>query len=209
MPIPGLGYVVPVDKKYLFLLGYKVIERFCIVNRLPIPRVFSIDQVDWFVDSCAYYRHYHHAKPSNEINICLNKCARVATESQVRNWNWPGSTTDREPYGVLCHELGHHCDLHAGENKGKYWSEYSEKIMKASGEPPITSYAPNPAEWFAEIFRLFVTNYDLLRLLRPKAYELIRERFNPVSPAPWQVALGSNVPKRILTNLEKKVRAVR
>lgn len=45
--------------------------------------------------------------------------------------------------------------------------------MEESGELPITSYAPNPAEWFAEIFRLFVTNHGLLKQLRPKTYNIL------------------------------------
>lgn len=183
----------------LFRKGRQRVITFCTKNRTPIPKMESVSKDKWIVGACAYYR------PKSGIRICLEECARPCSENQVRNWNWMGSTTDREPYGVLCHELGHHCDWLVGDKKWSYGSEYSSYVRFLSGEPAITSYCPNDSEWFAEIMRLFITNHALLELLRPKAYEIISERFEPVSNDDWVKELGSNVPQRILSNLKKKV----
>lgn len=184
-----------------FAKGMVRVHRFCAANGLPRPSIREVDKTDWaFAPTCAYYR------PDEGVKICLPLCARPATEAPSRNWNWPGSTTDREPYGVICHELGHHLDWLLGEKKGAYYSDFSLDVMQESGEKPITSYAPSPAEWFAEIARLFVTNHALLRELRPKAYAIIRERLIPVSDDDWVKELGPKVPQRIVTNLQKKIR---
>jgi hypothetical protein len=97
----------------------------------------------------------------------------------------------------------------ASVERFRYSGDYSRNLMKLSGEDPITSYAPNHAEWFAEIFRLFVTNHALLKLLRPKAYSLIVQKWKPISSPDWVEALGTDVPSRILLNLRKKIQQCR
>lgn len=183
--------------------GRERMELFCETNEIDPPKLtidlFGPTSEFHTFDTCGYYRKSH-------IHVCPVKCANVATEAQVRNWNWPGSTTDREPFGVICHELGHHCDWLSGSTKYKYSSEYSVEVMKRSGEKPITSYCPNPAEWFAEMFRVFVTNAALLKIVRPKTYSVLLESWMPVSSSDWRKELGGNVPDRILKNLERLTR---
>jgi hypothetical protein len=194
-------------KEVLYAAGQCDVVSFCNLNKLPVPDVVLWEKVDWKVSACAYYRPNTEAMrkwTSPGINICLQECARSAREEDVRNWNWPGNVTDREPYGVICHELGHHVDWCTGTKKWTYGSEYSSEVMTESGEPPITSYAPNPAEWFAEIFRLFVTNPDLLRQLRPKAFEILTRKYQPLERGNWRTLLGTNVPEKIVKNLIKK-----
>lgn len=186
------------QKETLYWRGYRRLEKFCNVNDIYFPTCVTHKRDEWHFCACAYYR-------PEEIHICLEECASPATENQVRNWNWPGTLTDREPYGVLCHELGHHCDMLASETKYRYSGSYSINMMKESGERPITSYCPNPAEWFAEMMRLFVTNASLLKLVRPKTHALISKRWTAVSHDDWQVELGEGVPSRILNNILKKI----
>lgn len=174
-------------------------DEFCKVNNVPVPEVIVVPKEDWEFDCCAYYRPTY-------IKICLSMCARPATERMVRNWNWPGSTTDREPFGVIAHELGHHCDVLLSTEKGRYYGNYSASVYMMSGEKPLTSYAPNSAEWFAEMFRLFVTNHSLLKKIRPATHSLLIQHWKPVSSDDWVVELGGNVPRRILANLWKKAR---
>lgn len=188
------------DKNALFMRGAARIKEFCELNKLPLPNVQK--ETEWYFDVCGYYR-------PQTIHIYLPNCATPATENQVRNWNWPGSTTDREPYGVICHELGHHVDWYVGDEKGKYWSGYSSQVMNEAMEKELTSYCPNPAEWFAEMFRLFVTNHSLLESLRPKTHAILTRRFRPVSSNNWIEELRDGVPNRILMNLKKKVLAVK
>lgn len=206
--MPTIPRKISYCKNWLASQGINRVISFCGRNDISLPMINDVPSYQWVVDACAFYRPDTEGNKKRGyagINICLNKCASPATEEQVRNWNWPGSTTDREPFGVLCHELGHHCDWVTGEKKWTYGSEYCQQVMSDSGEPPITSYAENPAEWFAEMFRLFVTNHALLLLLRPKTWKLLTERFQPVSSNDWEYELGSNVPKRILNNLKKKI----
>lgn len=188
------------QKENLYHKGVARVEKFCKVNKISLPIIEAIPIEDWHVGACAYYHR-------DTIKICLTECASPATELQTRNWNWPGSTTDREPYGVLCHELGHHCDFYSGMDcKGhSYSSLYCQAVMAESGEEPITSYCPNTAEWFSEIFRLFITNHALLVLLRPVAHSILSRKFEPVSNKNWIVELGQDVPLRIKNNLYKKI----
>jgi len=58
-------------------------------------------------------------------------------------------------------------------------------------EPALTSYCPNDHEWWAEMFRLFMTNSDLLRLVRPKTYSLfLRMGLVPFETRPWEEVLA-------------------
>jgi hypothetical protein len=113
---------------------------------------------------------------------------------------------DRTPYGVLQHELGHHVDQLLSEQKGSYGGDFSVKLRAATGEARITSYCPNDWEWFAEIFRLFVTNSDLLRELRPRTYEQIRQQYKPVRDTPWRHVLRDAPPRNIIA-AERKIAA--
>lgn len=185
----------------LFQRGIARIGNFCEANALPVPLITPVNASVWWFDVCAYWR-------PNEIVICLEKCATAAPDVECRNWNWPGSTTDREPFGVLAHELGHCADWHNSERRGEYFGNTSVEIRKASGEKPLTSYCPNDAEWFAEHFRLFVTNHALLRLLFPKTHALFSERWKPVSDEDWMKELGPTVPARIIRTLTNKIAKV-
>ncbi len=197
----------PNDKHLLFQLGQERVEKFCTLNNIPIPVITNTTSDNWYVDACAYYR------PDTEgtrkyttpgINICLERCGYPCTQSPSRNWSWPASITDRTPYGVLAHELGHHCDWLTGVRKGSYFSEYCEEVMHLAQEPAITSYAPNPAEWLAEMFRLFTTNPDLLKHLRPKTHALLLHKWKPMGKLDWRVVLGSNVPPKVIKTLQNK-----
>lgn len=189
--------VWPSSQSTLAALGIERVHKFCAANGIDPPLV-NLFTEKWAIGACAYYR------PSEGINVCLPWCGRPCGHARGRNWTWPGSATDREPYGVIAHELGHHCDYLAGDQKGSYWSDYSTAVMEESGEAPITSYADNPAEWFAEMFRLFVTNHGLLKCLRPATYAIISRRYKPEGTANWRHVLGANVPDRILRTLHNK-----
>lgn len=199
---------MPTSKDLLYDYGVVRVTRFCMANKIPIPTIRPVSLSSWVVDACAFYRpdEERYRKWSHAgISICIEKCASAATQEQNRNWNWPAGITDRTPYGVLCHELGHHCDYLAGEKKWSYGSEYSTDVMEKSGERSITSYDPNPAEWFAEMFRLFVTNHMLLHLIRPKTWDILVQRWKPVSRDDYLKQLGK-VPPRILKSIHNKMK---
>lgn len=175
-------------------------DAFCKANRLPPMRVVLVPRAEWHVGACAYWRN-------STCYICPELCSRPAAgEADRRNWNWPGAVTDRTPYGVICHELGHHADWHSSDpaSRGPYWGMVCQQMLEASGEKAITSYAPNPAEWFAEMFRLFASNHALLYHVRRKTWDLMTARWEPVSDDDWRVALGPGVPDRIVATQLKR-----
>lgn len=201
--------------KTLYERSVERCKTFCELNHLPLPKITVVDRKDWMFDACAYYRPDTEAERKwmgkasrpdigTGIRICLDKCAAPCGPERSRQWSWPGSTTDRTAYGVLAHELGHHVDWCAGERKGRYYSEYGESVMQASGEPPITSYAPDPSEWFSEMMRVYITNPALLSRVRPVTYDLLSERWKPAGGSDWLKELGSDVPDRVVRALENK-----
>jgi len=199
--MPTISKTYNNDKEELFELGCARVKVFCKRNNINVPSIHLVEDID--VNSCAYYRN-------DNIVICNNECASLAPIENCHNWNWPGSTTDRTPYGVLCYELGHHCDLVTGRRLGlklgNYSSEYSWKTREYACEGPISSYCPNNAEWFAEMFRLFVTNAYFLQLIRPQTFRLLSKEFHPVSSKNWVAELGDNVPTRVVKALNNKIR---
>lgn len=209
----------PLERNQLLVLGVLHLTEFCQVNNIPVPLITTRASAEWPFAVCAYYRHDGYTgkrrrifrepedSTSSEdgINICLEKCANPASITVSRNWSWPGSVIGREPFGVLCHELGHHCDWLTGEKKWAYGSEYSTQVMDASGEKKLTNYCDNPAEWFAEMFRLFVSNHALLKELRPRTHALLCEKWQPISLPDWRAQLGANVPDRIVQSLLNKI----
>lgn len=190
--------------KTLALLGVRRAELFCNANNVPLPTV-NLVEYKWTIRSCAYYR-------SNHIELCLPWCGHPCPEANCANWTWPASVTDREPYGVLCHELAHHCDWTRSDIKSRrtYSGNYSVLIRKASGEKQLTGYVGNDprdydAEWFAEMMRLFITNHALLKLVRPKTHALLMRDWKPVSSNDYLYELGTNCPARVLRSLDNKM----
>jgi len=188
--------MTPPPKEYLYDRGRRLAEEFCEKNSLTCPEIVAAAPEWWNVSACAYYR-------PETINICINECAPVGLGGPA--WSWPGYVIDRTPYGVIAHELGHHIDWLTGTDKGAYWSDFSIKLRAETKEEKITNYCPNDAEWFAEIFRLFITNPDLLREIRPKTYAaLVAEGFTPVVNETWDDVLW-NAPERTRAQAQKKI----
>ena len=209
--MPQLNY--PSGREALTTLGVQRMAWFCRANGIPAPLVTVIPKSEWNVNACAFYRadgpsirKWLSRTPYRPgINICVDLCQYPAPHANSRNWSWPSATVDRTPYGVIAHELGHHCDWLAGEKKWSYGSEYCEQVMGESKEAPLTGYADNPAEWFAEMFRLFVTNPSLLRAVRHKTYTQLLLRWKPVTSAGWVATLGANCPSRVVNAQRNKV----
>lgn len=183
------------NKGQLFQSGVELMTEFCERNKLAAPTIRPIDRAGWRYDVCAYYR-------PTAIRICIPRCAQIGLVG--RQWSYPGYTVDRTPYGVIQHELGHHVDFALSKVKGAYFGDFSVEMRKRVREPKLTNYCPNDAEWFAELFRLFVTNSDLLKAIRPETYRYIRELFKPVVDAPWQEVL-KDAPERTRSAAANKI----
>ncbi|MFK4705966.1 hypothetical protein ABIC83_002805 [Roseateles asaccharophilus] len=175
--------------------GIALMERFCQANGLTAPTVAVHPRAQWRFPVCAYYR-------PTQIEICLDMCAAVGTSGQ--SWSCPGYTVDRTPYGVIQHELGHHVDVLNSVRKNRYRGDFSINLRKETGEDPVSSYCPDDGEWFAEIFRVFVTNPDLLRIIRPATYEQLRARWTPAVIETWEQVMA-RAPERTRDACAKKV----
>lgn len=192
------------SKASMLARGVALAEEFCRVNGLVMPKVTECPPGEWPWGACAYYR-------PTVIKICVPKCAAIGVAA--RAWSFPGYVIDRTPYGVIQHELGHHVDSSRGAHMpGRYYSDYSAGMRAEVREPAITSYlgtdrAAEDAEWFAEMFRLFVTNPDLLRRIRPRTHaRLLADGFQPVFWDAWDVRMAG-APERTLAMCAKKVSA--
>lgn len=186
-------------KRIMFEKGLALHREFCAANKLKPPTINESDVPRNF-GTCAFYRPH-------QININVNACAHIGTAAQA--WSFPGYVIDRTPYGVIQHEQGHAADYgKGGKTADRYFSDFSVKLRATSGEDKLTNYCPNDAEWFAEMFRLFVTNSDLLKRVRPRTYALLREHFKPVIDAPWRKIL-KGAPDRTIAQAAKKIEAVK
>lgn len=178
----------------LLRLGIERMHAFCEVNGIIAPQVeVSRDPLNFGV--CAYYR-------DSFIHIWPDACAAIGRAG--RAWSYPGHTIDRTPFGVICHELGHHVDLAHGARPGLhgFW-----QMREQTGEKPISGYCPNDNEWFAEMFRLFVTNPTLLGTFRPRTYAFMAARWKSVETRHWEAVLAGA--DRQLALLRKRLAASR
>lgn len=185
-------------KTELYTLGKELADKFCAVNNLPVLTYQTYHPEEWHFGTCAYYR-------ANTVHICVPKCAHVGVGGAA--WSYPGYRIDRTPYGVVAHELGHHADVTRSALPNRYYGNYSAELHAAMpGQLPITNYSPNYAEWFAEIFRLFVTNPDYLAHIRPLVWLRLREDFIPVVADPWDKVLA-DAPARTYRQAAKEIAA--
>jgi hypothetical protein len=193
------------DKEQLFTAGVALAEEFCRRNRLVMPLVTRLTKQDrlYHLATCAYYR------PQDGIVIMVEKCANRGYGG--RAWSWPAYKIDRTPYGVMQHELGHHVDFQ--RSPGCRSPHFSFRIHEMSKEPPLTGYLGTGfnrltyyMEWFAENFRLFVTNPHLCAQLRPKFYAaMLAEKFVPVVEKCWEDVFTENGAPRRITDMANRL----
>jgi len=202
-----------VNKFKLLEAGLKLILKFCKKNEIEAPYVWNVtkDNRYYYVDSCGFYKNYCNYKKSWKttprgpvIAIMVGKCAHIGKSGAC--WSYPGYTVDRTPYGVLQHELGHY----VGELLDSRTEPVEYRVLDSEAcgiEEALTGYCPNTSEYFAEMFRLFVTNPNLLKVLRPLNYAAIRKRFQPVIKKCWRWVL-EDAPERTIKATENKIRKV-
>lgn len=158
-------------KQDLLESGIKLITQFCDLNKIQVPEVDICDSNEPSFGTCAYYR-------DSVIKIWPKKCSALGLNG--RSWSYPGYTVDRTPYGVLAHELGHHVERAHGPAGG-----YFSHLWRPKDPTPLTGYCPNNNEWFAELFRLYVTNPDLLKNIRPIVHNLMTGQWIEVVNGSW------------------------
>ena len=206
------------DRESLYVAGVELATEFCSLNNLRTPEFKPALRGERCYDlgTCAFYRPY-------TIRVMVDKCANRGVGG--RAWSWPAYVIDRTPYGVVQHELGHHVDAVLSGHKVR--PIFSERIYAESQEPPLTGYLGTDKreltfymEWFAENFRLFVTNPDLSMRLRPKFYAALSKYVKPISlplghhADPYRLDYvetlrAHKATQRILSQAIKKVEAAR
>lgn len=111
------------------------------------------------------------------ITVFPDLCTKPGT-----GYSFPCHISDRTFLGVMAHELGHHAHFTRPD------VEEIRKLFPKKGR--VTGYEPNIDESFAETFRLFVLNPDLLEKGRPQRYWILRDLgFRPSEDRPWQEVL--------------------
>lgn len=144
----------------------------------------------------SWYGAQRNDRHGSVIAVNVSKC-RVATRIPGWSWSYPGYKTDLTPYGVLCHEIGHHVDRLLGSrgdvSERKAWRDV------VAVEEEVSGYEPNHQEAFAEAFRLFLTNPDLLKNGRPERWEYFTEKLqlSPPHEHRWRVVLKHAHPRII------------
>lgn len=187
--------------------GREAVLKFCEVNDLKPPKLVEPrkDAEDrrlqrlWHVDSCGFYR-------DNVIHVMPDKCSNVGRGGPA--WSWPGYVIDRTPFGVYAHELGHYVDEVLTKRlrlPGRFG--YSYAIWGRTREEKVSGYCPNASEWFAECFRVFVTNPSFLRLYRPRTFDGISNHFKPIERRYWRDVLAG-APARTIAMAERKLGCV-
>lgn len=198
-------------KEELFLAGIVLTKTFCTENSIPAPDIkrLTVEDRAYHLATCGYYRPY-------TISIMVEKCACRGLGGA--SWSCPGYAVDRTPYGVLQHELGHHVDtIRTGEVTTHDLMDklFSRQIFLQSKEEPLTKYLGTDKraatffmEWFAENFRLYVTNPDLSLKLRPKFYMAVFcAGIYPVVQGGWEEVLKrNNAPVRNIEQVRKKIK---
>lgn len=182
------------NKSDLFELGKQHIASWCALNGVEMPRIVTHVGRPTF-GTCAYYR-------DNQIDIWVDSCAAIGLVG--RQWSYPGYVVDRTPYGVLAHELGHHSDKQSGARGG-----YRSHVWRPLDAKPLTGYCPDndDNEWYAELFRLFVTNPDLFQAIRPKIEDLFfKEWPQRAESRPWGDILSAS-PRHVAAAKNKILKA--
>lgn len=218
-----------VVQDHLTQQGIDLIHRFCDINKLRRPAIHIPKQQDknevyrmyYNLNACAFFLSpdlygvedlkRKEVRRFWGVFIMPDKCGVPARGNSQRMISWPGGITDRTPYGVCAHELGHYLDwLHKSSSGGKWLCAGLKRI---SGEKAITGYGKeNDSEWFAESVRLFVTNPALMKLLRPRTYALLRRKYVPLFPEEdWmsrlrdsKLELGS-VPSSVVSSITRRL----
>ena len=149
------------SKNDLYEHATELLEKFIKANKLKSPKVY----INFALPYCGMYTY-----KINKIKINLSKCVLPTTTPGFK-WSYPGYKADLTPIGVLSHELGHYVHHILDVNFKEY-----RKFIK--GEKRVSSYEPNIEETFAESFKVFLTNPDLLKRGRHLRYSYLTEVLN-------------------------------
>lgn len=176
-------------KEELYDFGIKYIIKFCEANNIKTPKVHKTH----IYKNCGYYDY-----KNKSIYIDLSHCANEA-DNPGFCWSHRHYFVDREPCGVLCHELGHY--LH---------DVLTDTKLTLPKERKITSYEPNKYERFAETIKLFILNPDLLNKYDPKRYDVLvnKLKLKPIITTDWKTTFG-DINEKYIKACEKRINNIK
>lgn len=184
--------------RVLFNDGVNLINEFLKLNNLGNIIIFINSPKRSSNSFCGWYEF-----DTNELHIILDSCARMNPM-----YSYPNFTSNRTPQGVLVHEFGHYLS----SNKYKPYKYSNSTIKNRIQEKCITSYCPNSDEWMAEMLKLFITNPDLLKNIRPNTYKEFIKYWKPLNRGMYKEVLNyplGNIPDRIQKRLDSKLKEVK
>lgn len=170
------------SKFELAAIGKELAIEFCNHNRIYAPAITILDTKPRIARACGIF------EGGNKIAIWPNTCAYIAFNPGDRKWSYPGYKVDREPIGVVAHEVGHYVD-----SIYKLYKNFPKHMEK------ITSYEPNIYEAVAESMKLFITNPHLLKIIAPTRFaHIIAAGLKPLIKDKWFDVLTSESHRNVI-----------
>lgn len=168
-----------------------LVKIFSEINHIKLCSIEIIENT-----SILFYCGEYIGKKNGKIFINPKLCANEVEKPNRMCWSHPHYFVDRTIYGVLCHEFGHH--VHRLKNYPSI--PYENKISKCEFDD---------GERFAETFRLFLSNSDLLKQYNQKRYDyLVNElQLIPVIKEDWKtVMLKDNMNEKFISASENRLK---
>jgi hypothetical protein len=173
------------------------LKEFSKVNNLEMPKV-SISKAKNNINGC-------YAFSNKEITVYYKNC-RTPVKTPGYAWSYTGYKSDLTISGILAHEYGHYIDHIRGEGNNTFSDINYKKIINLilTENEIIDSHKymqpyHHLHETIAESAKLFILNPDLLRIGRPKRYELFVNDYGlkPIVTESWTEVLKNAHPKII------------
>lgn len=189
-------------KRQLCEMSINLIDKFCELNNIPKPKF----DIDWETGTtqtegiaCGHFTF-----GTDVLHLQPNRCANPNP-----NRDWPGFFYDRTCYGVMCHEFAHYVDnLSPSLFNVKL---ISTELRQISNEPSFNKDPKDDYEYFADVFKLFVTNPDLLRITRPSVFKLLTETYklSPIILEDYKTVLNKfSAPNKIFERIDLEIKTI-
>lgn len=158
-------------KLELYERGVADAEAFLERNELRFPA--------WVLNPGLDGRGLYEAR-EERVSVNLHNCT-LPPDTPGYSWSFPGYKVDASPYGVVCHETGHHVHHLLG------WSGVPAGWYRKR----VSGYEPNWTESTAETLKLLIGNPDLLRVGVSARWEIVTGPWGlkPVHSRPWREVL--------------------
>lgn len=154
-------------------------------------KAFSVQNAKTF----GLYTNYPGEGPRVMVNVSLS---RVPHKVPVRVWTLTGYKTDLTAAGILAHEFGHYFDDEKGGICDRGTKTYATMFKLWQEEGCVSSYCPIVREWFAETFRVWFLNPNLLEVAKPKTAQFMLDIGLPKShDLTWEEVFAHAHPKWI------------